>query len=161
MRPQQTWVRAKFDPVVLKLEQLIDRIEELSSMPENRASVPRLDSLARDAIEVAEELYTVHQLSMVRMTKGDSIISFKPTMQKMLEVASYYANLAFYLTPQGHAWIREVIGSGNFGQGPKERLRVKSHHVAENLTHNAVETFDLDTWKKWYLSNVEVGKDPG
>ena len=160
-RPQQTWVRGKFDPIVQKLEQLIDRVEDASSTPENRASIPRLDNLTRDAVEVAEELNSVHRLSTVRMGKEDTeIITFEPILQKLLVVASYYANLAFYLTPQGHAWIRDVMKSGNYGEGPKERLRVKSHRLVENLTHDASEPFNLDQWKDWYLSNVEQGKDP-
>ena len=143
-RPPQPWVRAKVDPVVLKLDELIKAIEELSSMPENRASVPRLDSVMRGAIEVAEELNSVHQLSMVRITSGTRSITFEPILQKMLHVAYYYAHLAFCMTPQGHAWIREVMESGKFGQGSEERLRVKSHRLVENLTHDALETFVID-----------------
>ena len=159
-RPQQPWVAAKPDPIMLKLDELIKAIEELSSLPENRAAVPRLESVMGRAIGAAEELNSVHRLSTLHFASGTSTITFEPILQKMLPVAYYYAHLAFCMTPEGQAWIRGVMELGKVGDGLKQRLRVKSHRLVENLTHDGAETFAISEWKEWYLANVEGGKDP-
>jgi len=161
----QTWQHGTVnDPLLRKLDQLIALIKQISAMPENRASLGRLERLAQGAVATAEELYGAYQLSSVAIPTASDLppTTFDNVLRPLKIVSRYYERLVFYTTPQGVAWLSDVFGGVmKSGQGSAERMHLHPHKIVENLAPDAIEgQWTMKDWGKWYTSHVDKGSNP-
>lgn len=147
------------DPILRKLDQLIALIGQMLAIPENQDTVTRLSKLTKSAVDVAEELYGRHQLSAVRIG-GEYSVQFGNQLQSLKEAANYYARLAFYRTPEGIAWLRDIMTPADSHKRADGKLHVHAHRVVENLSADGVETWSMRDWQDWYLKRVDGNQDP-